>query len=66
MFRGLLRCYAISQTYDGKYQLTVALDGSNHVDVSAVSKLADHALLKMVRYVLLRPLRPKLDGQDLA
>jgi hypothetical protein len=25
---------------------------------------ADHALFKMVRYVLLRPLRPELDGQD--
>jgi hypothetical protein len=25
---------------------------------------ADHALCKMVRYVLLRPLRPELDGQD--
>jgi hypothetical protein len=25
---------------------------------------ADHALFKMVRYVLLRPLRPGLDGQD--
>jgi sensor histidine kinase YesM len=24
----------------------------------------DHALFKMVRYVLLRPLRPELDGQD--
>jgi hypothetical protein len=28
--------------------------------------LADDALLKMVRYVFLRPLRPELDGQDLA
>jgi hypothetical protein len=27
-------------------------------------QLADHALSKMVRYVLLRPLRPELDGQD--
>jgi hypothetical protein len=27
-------------------------------------KLADHALFKIVRYVLLRPLRPELDGQD--
>jgi hypothetical protein len=26
---------------------------------------ADHALLKMVRYVLQRPLRPELDGQEL-
>jgi hypothetical protein len=26
-------------------------------------KLADHALFKMVRYVLLRPLRSELDGQ---
>jgi hypothetical protein len=25
--------------------------------------LADHALFKMVSYVLLRPLRPELDGQ---
>jgi hypothetical protein len=25
--------------------------------------LADHALFKMVRYVLLRPLRPELDIQ---
>jgi hypothetical protein len=25
---------------------------------------ADHALFKMVRYVLLPPLRPELDGQD--
>jgi hypothetical protein len=25
---------------------------------------ADHALFKMVRYVLLRPLRPELNGQD--
>jgi hypothetical protein len=25
---------------------------------------AGHALFKMVRYVLLRPLRPELDGQD--
>jgi hypothetical protein len=25
---------------------------------------ADHALFKMVRYVLLRPMRPELDGQD--
>jgi hypothetical protein len=25
---------------------------------------ADHALFKKVRYVLLRPLRPELDGQD--
>jgi hypothetical protein len=25
---------------------------------------ADHALFKMVRYVLLRPLRPEPDGQD--
>jgi hypothetical protein len=24
-------------------------------------KLADHAIFKMVRYVLLRPLRPELD-----
>jgi hypothetical protein len=24
---------------------------------------ADHALFKMVRYVLLRPLRPEIDGQ---
>jgi hypothetical protein len=24
----------------------------------------DHPLFKMVRYVLLRPLRPELDGQD--
>jgi hypothetical protein len=32
--------------------------GSNH--------LADHALFKMVRYVFLRPLRPELDGHDLA
>jgi hypothetical protein len=24
-------------------------------------KIADHALFKMVRYVLLRPLRPELD-----
>jgi hypothetical protein len=24
---------------------------------------ADHTLFKMVKYVLLRPLRPKLDGQ---
>jgi hypothetical protein len=39
------------------------LHGSNHVDVSAVSKLADHALLKLVWYVLLRPLRPELDGR---
>jgi hypothetical protein len=31
-----------------------------------ILKLADHALFKMVRYVFLRPLRPKLDGQDLA
>jgi hypothetical protein len=28
-----------------------------------ILKLADHALLKMVRYVLLRPLRPELDGR---
>jgi hypothetical protein len=27
-------------------------------------KLADHALFKMVRYVLLRPLRPELDGTN--
>jgi hypothetical protein len=26
--------------------------------------LADHALFKKVRYVLLRPLKPELDGQD--
>jgi hypothetical protein len=26
--------------------------------------LADHALFKKVRYVLLRPLRPELDGKD--
>jgi hypothetical protein len=25
---------------------------------------ADHALFKIERYVLLRPLRPELDGQD--
>jgi hypothetical protein len=25
---------------------------------------SDHALLKMVRYVILQPLRPELDGQD--
>jgi hypothetical protein len=25
---------------------------------------ADHALFNMVKYVLLRPLRPELDGQD--
>jgi hypothetical protein len=29
-----------------------------------ILELADHALFKMVRYVLLRPLRPELDGQD--
>jgi hypothetical protein len=29
-----------------------------------ILKLADHALFKMVRYVLLWPLRPELDGQD--
>jgi hypothetical protein len=29
-----------------------------------ILKSADHALFKMVRYVLLRPLRPELDGQD--
>jgi hypothetical protein len=28
-----------------------------------ILELADHALFKMVRYVLLRPLRPELDGQ---
>jgi hypothetical protein len=26
---------------------------------------ADHALFKMVKYVLLRPLKPELDGQGL-
>jgi hypothetical protein len=30
----------------------------------ADSPWADYALFKMVRYVLLRPLRPELDGQD--
>jgi hypothetical protein len=29
-----------------------------------ILELADHALIKMVTYVLLRPLRPELDGQD--
>jgi hypothetical protein len=29
-----------------------------------ILKLADHALFKMVWYVLLRPLRPELEGQD--
>jgi hypothetical protein len=29
-----------------------------------ISELADHPLFKMVRHVLLRPLRPELDGQD--
>jgi hypothetical protein len=29
-----------------------------------IFELADHAPLKMVRYVLLRTLRPELDGQD--
>jgi hypothetical protein len=29
-----------------------------------ILELADHALFKMVRYVLLPPLRPELDGQD--
>jgi hypothetical protein len=29
-----------------------------------ILELADHALLKMVRFVLLRPLRSELDGQD--
>jgi hypothetical protein len=28
-----------------------------------ILKLADHALFKMVRYVLLRPLRPERDGR---
>jgi hypothetical protein len=28
-----------------------------------ILKLADHALFKMVTYVLLQALRPKLDGQ---
>jgi hypothetical protein len=28
-----------------------------------ILELADHALFKMVRYVLLRALRPELDGQ---
>jgi hypothetical protein len=28
-----------------------------------ILKLADHSLFKMVRYVLLRPLRPELDIQ---
>jgi hypothetical protein len=28
-----------------------------------IFKLADHALLKIVWYVLLRPLRPELDGR---
>jgi hypothetical protein len=30
---------------------------------STILKLADHALFKMVRYVLLRPLRPELEIQ---
>jgi hypothetical protein len=30
---------------------------------NTILKLADHALFKMVRYVLLRPLKPELDGQ---
>jgi hypothetical protein len=31
---------------------------------NTILEAADHALYKMVRYVLLRPLRPELEGQD--
>jgi hypothetical protein len=32
--------------------------------VHTILKLADHVLSKIVRYVILVPLRPELDGQD--
>jgi hypothetical protein len=34
-----------------------------HLAPVSGSKSADHALFKMVRYVLLRPLRPELDAK---
>jgi hypothetical protein len=40
------------------------LKKNNCGNFHTILKLADHALFKMVRYVLLRPLRPDLDGQD--
>jgi hypothetical protein len=43
------------------FEVTADLTSASEISGGHTIPLADHALFKMVRYVLLRPLRPELD-----
>jgi hypothetical protein len=51
------------QIWNGSWPFSSGLRGCRRT-YHTILKLADHALSKMVRYVLMWPLRPELDGQD--